>query len=791
MARSNGNAPGRLSPPSPEPRLVNQPKMIIKRYGLPARAVFSLAAALLAAVSFPRPGVQAWQVRTNGGGGGSTTGSAPGVAVAARTAAAPVIDGVPGDPVWMSAAPLVDFTQREPADGQPASEPTEVRILFDADAVYVAVWAYDSDAAAIVPGESIRDYEVTDADAVIMIFDTYNDQQNGFVFGTTPAGIEYDGQVASQGSGSGFFLGGGMTGQRRFQRGAGGGFNKNWDGSWTVATSRDAEGWYAEFRIPFSTLRYGSEMDSWGFNVSRRIRRLNEEDFWAAVPREFGLYRLDFAGQLTGIEPPFRRSATVTPYVLGSSTRDYTDASQNAFGQQAEFGGEVKVQVTQALTLDMTVNTDFAQVEVDDQQVNLTRFSLLFPEKRPFFLENAGFFTVGAGGADLFFSRRIGISGGQPVPITGGARVSGRVSGMNLGLLHIQTGASELGDPEDAYSVARVAKELPNRSRVGGLFVNRGGSVAGDYNRTYAVDGSIGIGNQLTLTSFVARTDTPDLEGSDAAWNLTAAWSSLRFTANATVREIGEHFNPEVGFLPRSGHRYLQVFGMWTHRPDGTFREIRPHFSYFTYRTRRTGVEHGFNESARWHLDSHWQWHSGMELHTGANYVTEGLYEPFAIPGTAVVVPTGTYTGWESQIVFFTDRSRPVFINTRFNWGAFLSGSKRTTTADLTLRRGARTRAGFRLVYNDVMLPQGDFTATLAGINLGYFFTPRIYLQSLIQYSDQIDTWSANVRFGWLNTAGTGLFIVYNEVQGIEALTGPLGRSLHLKFTRQLNVLGG
>jgi len=364
-----------------------------------------LASALLAAVASIPTGTHAQQSPVDENGA-SPPAPAPGIAVAARTDAAPVIDGVPDDAVWSTATPLADFTQREPFDGQPASEPTELRILFDQDAVYVAVWAYDSQASAIVPGESIRDYEVTDADAVIMVFDTYNDQQNGFVFGTTPAGIEYDGQVASQGSGGGFFLGGGMNNQRRFQRGAGGGFNKNWDGSWTVATSRDADGWYAEFRIPFSTLRYGSETDTWGFNVSRRIRRLNEEDFWAAVPREFGLYRLDFAGQLTGVEPPFRRSATVTPYVLGSSTRDYTDASQTSFGQQAEFGGEAKVQVTQSLTLDMTVNTDFAQVEVDDQQVNLTRFSLLFPEKRPFFLENAGFFTVGAGGADLFFSRR-------------------------------------------------------------------------------------------------------------------------------------------------------------------------------------------------------------------------------------------------------------------------------------------------------------------------------------------------------------------------------------------------
>ena len=756
------------------------------------RAMFVVGAAsanvVLTAPAFRARAQDAPPPPTSAGENGPSADS--GAAVAVRTTSPPAIDGVPSEPAWQDAPPLSNFVQREPADGEPASEPTELRILFDGEAVYVAVWAYDSQADAIVPGESIRDYEITDADAVLMVFDTFDDQQNGFVFGTTPAGIEYDGQVAAQGSGGGFFLGGGGNTRRRFQAGAGGGFNKNWDGSWTVAVSRDERGWYAEFRIPFSTLRYGSEADAWGFNVSRRIRRLNEEDFWSAVPREFGLYRLDFAGRLTGVTPPFRRAATITPYVLGSTVRDYRNVAQTSFERDAEFGGEAKIQVTQGLTLDVTANTDFAQVEVDDQQVNLTRFSLLFPEKRPFFLENAGFFTVGAGGADLFFSRRIGISDGEPVPIKGGGRLSGRTAGLNLGLLHIRTGQAADGGPESRYSVARVAKELPRRSRLGGIFVGRGSDVDGDYNRTYALDGRLGIGDPFTLTSFVARTDTPEMDGADMAWDATAGWASRNWRANATIREIGENFNPEVGFLPRRGHRYYQAFGMWYARPKRFFREIRPHVSYFTYRTVREGVARGFNESSRWHVDSHWEWHSGMELHTGANYVTEGLYELFEIPGTDVVVPAGTYAGWESQVVFFTDRSRTLSFNSRFNWGSFLSGNRKSTSADVTIRRGERSSATFRLAYNDVRLPQGEFTATLAGVNLGYFFTPRIYLQSLIQYSDQIDQWSANVRFGWLTTAGTGLFVVYNDVQGIGDVSGPVGRSVFIKYTRQIDVFG-
>ena len=431
---------------------------------------------------------------------------------------------------------------------------------------------------------------------------------------------------------------------------------------------------------------------------------------------------------------------------------------------------------------------------MDDQQVNLTRFSLLFPEKRPFFLENAGFFTVGGGGADLFFSRRIGISGGQPVPILGGGRLSGKAAGLNVGLLHIRTDGERLGGeilrPENGYSVVRLARELPSRSRVGAIFVDRSSDVDGDYNRTYAVDGRMGIGDAFTVSSFLARTDTPDLDGSDHAWDVTAGWTSNKWRANATVREIGEDFNPEVGFLPRDGHRYYQLFGMYYIRPESGLREIRPHISYFTYRSRKSGIARGFVESSRWHIDSHWQWPSGMELHTGGNIVREGLTDPFDIRGTNVVVQPGDYEGWETVIVFNTDRSARIVLDSRFTFGHFLSGDRRGANATITFRESERFSTGLRMDVNDVSLAEGDFSTTLAGFNFGYFFTPRIYLQSIFQYSTQLDTWSANARFGWLNTAGTGLFIVYNETQGFDTLDGPLGRSLILKFTRQLNLTG-
>jgi hypothetical protein len=430
-----------------------------------------------------------------------------------------------------------------------------------------------------------------------------------------------------------------------------------------VSTSRDARGWYAEFRIPFATLRYGNMEEAiWGFNVMRRIRRFNEESYWAPIDRQFNIYRVSAAGDLRGLEVPLRRQATLIPYALQSAQRNYV-LGETEYGYPGEVGGDAKVQVTQGLTLDLTLNTDFAQVEVDDQQLNLTRFSLFFPEKRPFFLENAGYFQVGTGGSELFFSRRIGIDQGTQVPIRGGGRLSGRAAGMNVGLLHIQTGNGASGVPGldegegDAFSVVRVARELPNRSLVGAFFGDRRGrGVDGDWNRTYAVDGQVGIGSGLTVSSFLATTDTPDRDGRDHAFHLGSVYESRELRVMASYREMGEDFNPEVGFVNRRDYRTWSGFVMTYHRPGAIawLRELRPHVSYNTFRN----LDTGFEQSARLHVDVHVEMENGAFFSPAFDWVREGLVNPFTIADGVVVAP-GTYDGWTAAWRFNTDLSAP------------------------------------------------------------------------------------------------------------------------------------
>lgn len=413
------------------------------------------------------------------------------------------------------------------------------------------------------------------------------------MFGTTPAGIEYDGQVSNEGAGGG---------QQRQQTGSAGGFNLNWDGSWQVATTRDSAGWYAEMRIPFSTLRYEKGgAQTWGLNIERRIRRNNELSVLAPLPRQFDINRVSLAGTLE-LEAPVKRIVTLSPYVLSDGFRDFTAASPTT-DYSARIGGDAKVGVSQSMMLDLTVNTDFALAEVDDQQVNLTRFSLFFPEKRGFFLENAGAFTVGATrSAELFFTRRIGLTAGREVPILGGARLTGKLGNTQLGLLSIQTDDlvevnSEAGSttriaPPNNFSVLRVYREYENRSRIGGIVVSRlNTSDTEDRNLTVGLDGRLGIGQDLTFDGWLGLTRTPRDETQPSAGGFSdgeyavgagGLYSTRLWQISAGYRQVGEAFNPEVGFVNRLAYRHGNARISHNLRTPGVpwFREFRPHISW-------------------------------------------------------------------------------------------------------------------------------------------------------------------------------------------------------------------
>ena len=479
----------------------------------------------------------------------ATGGSDRPTASATPVAEGPTLDGdVVNDPIWAEAAPIGGFLQYQPFEGQPVSERTEVRMIFTRDTLYVGVVCYDSDPSGIIVADSRRDTSLNNTDSSQRIFDTSQDRQNGFVFGTNPAGIEYDGQVTNEGMG-----GGGLSMAQ--MSGSGGGFNLNWDGAWEVRAKISEIGWSAEFAIPFKTLRYPQGSDqTWGVNFQRNIRRKNEQAYWARIPRQFNIYRVSIAGSIAGIQPPVFRNFKVIPYVLGQVNKvGVRPVDSVGLG---DMGADAKYNITPSLTLDATYNTDFAQVEVDDQQINLDRFTLFFPEKRPFFLENAGFFSVGnQGEVDLFFSRRIGLSNnGQAIPLYGGGRVSGKVGLWNVGLLNMQTQESEaFSTPSNNFGVVRLMRELPNRSAIGGLFVNRQGSGTGPRRRLQPDLLDRRQARRRPQPHGVGLSPGPRRPGvtADHAFNIR---SRIPFPSDidAGYQEVGEDFNPEVGFLTRA-----------------------------------------------------------------------------------------------------------------------------------------------------------------------------------------------------------------------------------------------
>ena len=718
---------------------------------------------------------------------------------------APVIDGRMDDSVWSTVDPLSGFVQREPTEGLPVSERTEVRIIHDDDALYVGAWMFDTDPTSLVVGTTLRDASLNDSDAFVLVLDTYLDRQNGFVFGTTPAGIEFDGQITNEGRGGG---GGGG----RQQSGSGGGFNLNWDANWEVATSTDGEGWYAEMRIPFSTLRYGDGGEQvWGLNLERKIRRKNEQSTWAPVPRQFNVYRVSMAGTLS-LQAPGKRIATISPYVLGDAFKDYTVPGEDA-DVGGQIGGDAKIGINQSLTLDLTVRTDFAQAEVDDQQVNLTRFSLFFPEKRGFFLENAGTFSVGSRrSAELFFSRRIGLASGNEVPIQAGARMTGKIGGLQVGVLNIQADNLDIFDPQTGtttpvapannFGVVRVYQELGNRTQIGGIVVSRvNTSNTDDYNMTYGVDGRLGIGQALTLDGWFGLTTTPVPTGqpdlrtglNNGEYGLSggAGYVTRDWQISAGYRQIGSEFNPEVGFLNRRAYRHGNGRVLRHVRMPNVswFREFRPHISWNQFWTLD-----GFTESHLIHFDNHFAFENGAFFQApGFNVTREGLEAPFEIH-EGIVIPPGTYDNLDWEFRYNTNRGAPLSLSGGWNWGGFYSGTRFGPNATLQYRYEDRLVTSFRAQYFDVRLAEGSFKTAVLRLNSSYTFSPRVYLQANLQYNDDTENLGTNIRFGWLDAAGTGLFIVYNDTEhfGEFARTGfnsgPRQRQFVVKYSRLLDL---
>lgn len=688
------------------------------------------------------------------------TSTSPRPTIEALRIDAPIrVDGVLDEAAWGQAAVGADFTAREPEDDRPAAQQTEFSVVYTEDVLYFGIRAFDPEPEAIVARELQRDSDHgRNDDSLAIVLDTFHDQRNSVTFEVNPLGARTDSLVTDEGKDQ----------------------NIEWNGVWTTSARTTAQGWQAEVAIPFSTLRFDPAQSTWGLNVRRVVRRTNEESYWAPIGREIGMsavtrmyagHRVSLAGDLVGISSvkPERRldvkpfvlaSAAETPRVPASGTLDDIDG-----------GIDLKWGLTKSLTLDLTYNTDFAQVEVDQQQVNLTRFSLFFPEKREFFLENAGIFEFGTPAPPgmqpplmkAFFSRRIGLAGGQEVPIDLGARLTGRAGAWNLGLLTVGTELVAAGDrsaiPATQHSVFRLKRDLGERSSVGMIYTELDPR-AGEGNRLYGVDVDYKPNRQSQFYLFGAASE--DDGPSDDTGALGAGWAYTTRTvrANVDLMEAQADFHPASGFLLRRDFRRYNPRVRWEPRINrGVVRSVtlEAELDYFE----RESL--GRVESRKLLLAPVGMRTTGDDRFRLA-FVNEieQLFEPFEIsPG--IVIPAGLYEFDSIFLRGFSNQGRRLAWRGNINVGEFFGGDRRSYVLSNYVRLSRHLLTEFQWNYNDVMLPQGDFTATIYTVRLDAAFTPDLRLNTLAQYNDAAELAGINVRFNWIYKPGANLFVVYNH----------------------------
>ncbi|HYU10431.1 MAG TPA: DUF5916 domain-containing protein [Gemmatimonadales bacterium] len=682
------------------------------------------------------------------------------------------LDGRLDEPDWMRADSLTDFRQREPFMGEPATERTVVRVLRDAGALYVGVRAYDGAPRRIRATQLRRDASLSSDDNVQLIIDSFHDRRSAFVFGTNPNGARWDAQLADLDN-----------------------LNENWNGIWDVAVSRDATGWTAEFRIPFRTLRFRNGTDvRFGFNVRRFIRRKNEQDLWRSWGRTEGLYQLLRAGELSDIGDVGRaRDVELYPYVLSRAIEPAHDsvgarAADGFVGAKA--GLDAKLAVSPTLTADVTAGTDFAQVEADQQVINLTRFPFFFPEKRQFFLESSGQFEFGTPErAQVFYSRRIGLdSTGSAVPIVAGGRLYGRAGPWRIGVLDAQTGGERANN-----AVVRMQHDLLARSYVGIIGTLRTAAASGPAATAgFDMDFPLIVhGQNLEPKFWIAGSRTPGASGVPLAWRLSADNPNDLFDNFISLYRIDAGFDPALGFVRRTG--------IWETTGHVDFMP-RPHalgIRQLDFTVPIPSWDIIANASGSLGRTGDWQtaWFEwrvfGGDRDNGDHFEVNVQRQFDAPPDTfemfrGVSVPPGRYWWSRYELQYETSAAHPLSISAFVNWGPFYGGRSADLELEGTWRGGGHAIVGVNLTRTAARLPAGGFTALQASSHLEYDFNPRSSLLGFVQYTNEDQRVDFNIRFHWIPVIGDDVFVVWNSGYS----TNPASRyrfPAMSSLTRQLN----
>jgi hypothetical protein len=702
-----------------------------------------------------------------------------------------IVDGQLDEDVYTSNPPFGDLIQVVPQTGQPASERTDVWLMYDDKNVYIGARVHDSaPSEQWIANEYRRDTgQLRQNDHIGVGFDTFYDRRSGFMFYATPLGAFSDYSTIDEGQP-----------------------NTDWNPVWNVRTGRFDGGWTMEMIIPFKSLRFkGGRNQTWGFQVRRSIRRKNEWAYLTALPASMGgpmgLNRVSLYGSATGIDsPPAGRTFEIKPYTFGRSTTDRLRVPPLSNDIDAQLGVDVKYGITANLVADLTYNTDFAQVEVDEQQLNLTRFNLFFPEKRDFFLEGRGIFDFGRGGASgggggggglgsgansasatpfLFYSRRIGLNRGRVVPIELGARVTGKVGKFGVGLLNIQSDDEPVtASPSTNFTVVRVKRDILKKSTIGAMFTGRSASnVSTGSNQAYGVDGAFGFYENLTVGGYYARTQTDGLNRDSDSFQGRFDYFADRYGAKLEYLDVGDNFNPELGFIQRDNFRRSFASFRFSPRPKN-LKGVRK-------LTWQGDFEHFENGAGA--LETRVQVGKFVLERENSDVITvegtrdyEMIVSPFTV-ATGIAIPAGSYSFDDAQISYAMGAQRRIAGTIGVQAGQFWNGTIRSlnyTAARISVLKQFSIEPTVQ--HSRVKLPTGDFNTTLLRTRADYAFSPRMFASALVQYNSADRSFSSNLRYRWEYKLGSEFFVVYTDERDTRTggYPGLKNRAFVVKATR-------
>ena len=672
------------------------------------------------------------------------------------------IDGILSESFWQQATIATGFRQKEPDEGAAATERTEVRVVYDDNVLYIGVMAYDNEPEKIISRILERDRVMgrsafngnpafSGDDGIAILLDPFHDHRNAVVFATNANGAEFDALISDEGKV----------------------FNVDWRAIWRVEAKRVPQGWSAEFAIPFRTLRYpsGAGDEPWGFNVFRSIRRKNEDVLWSAWSRDNeGFARVSKAGHLYGMRdlPRPGMNLEVKPFMLSSGAEQVDEFSKKISDGKFEAGLDAKWEVRPGMLLDLTLNTDFVQVEADDQQINLTRFNLFFPEKRDFFLENAGIFEFGSRGFGgpppfiLFFSRNIGIAGSHEVPVIGGARLTGKMGRQSLGFLNIVTDDFSNADVSAArtnFSVARIKRDIGNNNNVGLIATDR--RTRDTANSTLGLDWSFWLTKRLNFTGYAAQMFTKGEGGDDGAYQVSFDYTADKWGFFNEFVSIGPDARADLGFITRTGIRKFQQTFRVSPRPKVFGLRM---INIFMRGDRYTTTD---GEIQDWSYGPNitFNWNSGESLGLSFSDGFTRLNDGFDLAGR-VPVPAGDYDDRSVRVTFSTSSNRKFAFSSGVSRDKTFGGTLTNFNAGADVAMNAHLAFGLSYSHNRVELPNGEFNADIGRLRLSYAFSTRLFLNTLMQYNRLENTISTNFRLNYIHSPGSDIYLVINDNRG-------------------------